>query len=401
MTDDDRPFTRDFKDLFSTLVTSLPLTAHRVRFQKVEETFLSEEAITNLGSLKFSQSNRIPDPNNPSRWVVTTTTTTFSMAKEMARQVCQRFVEARFIESAEGKTYSQFPTKGAVWQLTPKGRQILKRFCDRNGIEAPHIEPLVRKAQMQIVVLERHPETDKLIQDKTTIEVIFRRMCGADGPNLKLSTTQADSDSVSEYATGMIGIKMAKDRRIAEKIVPLTFTGRAASDWLLDCCTMVDRRETYELCELFVKWQLMSPVVEDRNYARNHPTAAVFQPTKHAIYTVTERGQRICGWIARPPSTSSEESAETTRDRFRGSKDNNSNRFSTIVGDPALRMLFREHLRTSLCEENLNFYLDVREFLSSYRAQEKADGLDRPEVVKEYLATAYGKWFVSMLMISC
>lgn len=392
MTNDDRPFSKDFKDLFSTLVTSLPLSAHRVRFQKVEETFLSEEAITNLGSLKFSQSNRIPDPNNPSRWVVTTTTTTFSMAKEMARQVCQRFVDARLIEAADGKTYSPFPTKGVVWQLTPKGIQILKRFCDRNGIEARHVEPLLRRAQMQIVVLERDIDTDKLLQDKTTIEVLFRRMCGADGPNLKSNTAQSDSDSVSEYATGLVGVKMARDRRVHDKIVPYTFTGKAASDWLLDCCSLVDRSETSELCELFVKWQLMSQVVEDKNHTRQFPSATLFQPTKYAIYTVTEKGQRVCGWIARPPSMSSEDSGEPGRDKIKIPKDTNMNRFNTIMNDPALRMLFREHLRISLCEENLNFWLDVQEFLLAYRAQQKAGRLSKPEVVKECLATAYGMY---------
>src|SRR5258708_6424846 len=98
MTDDNRPFTKDFEDLFSTLITSLPLTPHRVRFSRDDDTFRSEEAITNLGSLKSSQSNRMPDPKNPSSWVVTTTTTTFSSS------VCRRFVDARLIESAESKS---------------------------------------------------------------------------------------------------------------------------------------------------------------------------------------------------------------------------------------------------------------------------------------------------------
>jgi hypothetical protein len=80
MTDDERPFTRDFKDLFSTLMVSLPLTPHRVRFRMIDYTFTSDEAITNLGSLKFSQSNRMPDPKDSSRVVTTTTTTTFSLA---------------------------------------------------------------------------------------------------------------------------------------------------------------------------------------------------------------------------------------------------------------------------------------------------------------------------------
>ena len=390
MADDDRPFAKDIKDLFSTLITSLPLTAHRVRFTKVEETFLSEEAIANLGSLKFSQSNRIPDPNNPSRWVVTTTTTTFSMAKEMAQQVCQRFVEARFIEAADGKTYSHFPMKGALWRLTPKGIQILKKFCDRNGIEAGHIGPLIRGSQSQIVVLERDLETDKLIQDRTTVEVVFRRMCGIDGPNLKSPAVQSDSDSISEYGSSLVGVRMAKDRRVYDKIIPYTLTGKAAADWLLDCCTLMSRRETYELCELFIKWQLLELLVEDRNYVRSNFMASHFQPTKYAIYAVTEKGQRICGWLTRPASVSSEDSSDMSKEKRRMPKDTNMNRFNTIMTDPALRMLFKEHLEASLCEENLNFWLDVQEFLLQYRQQQDTGRLARPDTVRECLATAYG-----------
>src|SRR3954468_6503723 len=117
-------------DLFSTLMVSLKLDSHRVRFTRYDHTFTSEEAINNLGSLKFSQSNRMPDPKDSSRVVTTTTTTTFSMAKEMARSVCQKFLDARFVESVEGKV--DFQNKSAVWQLTPKGIHILERFCSRN-----------------------------------------------------------------------------------------------------------------------------------------------------------------------------------------------------------------------------------------------------------------------------
>ncbi|KAM6508430.1 hypothetical protein FALCPG4_018291 [Fusarium falciforme] len=89
MADDSRPFSKDFKDIFSTLVISLlPLSAHRVRLVKVEHTFLSDEAINNLMCLKSSQSNRLPDPKNPCRIITTTTTTIFSMTKDMAHSIC-------------------------------------------------------------------------------------------------------------------------------------------------------------------------------------------------------------------------------------------------------------------------------------------------------------------------
>src|ERR1700759_3849216 len=134
-------------------MVSLPLTSHRVRFRQIDHTFTSEEAITNLGSLKFSQSNRMPDPKDPSRIVTTTTTTTFSMAKEMARSVCQRFLDARFVESVDGK--SDFSSKSAVWQLTPKGMHILSRFCQRNGIHQRHVNELLDSPRntMHLVIL--------------------------------------------------------------------------------------------------------------------------------------------------------------------------------------------------------------------------------------------------------
>ncbi|KAK8218316.1 hypothetical protein IWZ01DRAFT_409452, partial [Phyllosticta capitalensis] len=213
MTDDDRPFTKDFNDLFATLMVSLPLTPHRVRWQKIDHSFTSEEAMTNLGSLKFSQSNRMPDPKDPSRIVTTTTTTTFSMAKEMARSVCQKFLEARFIESAEGK--SDFMSKTAVWQMTPKGLHVLQRFCQRNGINQKHVYEVLDSPRnvMHLVILEREIDSDKLNHDQATIEVVFRRFAGSDGPNAKASAAQADNDSMAEYSTGMIGVKMAKERK--------------------------------------------------------------------------------------------------------------------------------------------------------------------------------------------
>ncbi len=57
-----------------------------------------------------------------------------------------------------------------------------------------------------------------------------------------------------------------------------------------------------------------------------------------------------------------------------------------------LRLLFREFLRHSLCEENLSFYLDVKEFTSNYRALEKSNALTRLDAIRETLAGAYGKF---------
>ena len=399
MTDEERPFTRDFKDLFSTLMVSLPLTAHRVRFQKVDHTFTSEEAINNLGSLKFSQSNRMPDPKDPSRIVTTTTTTTFSMAKEMARSVCQRFMDARFIESADGKLIRDFPLKGAVWQLTPKGMNVLTRFCQRNGINQRHVLDVLDSTSntMSLVILERDSLTDKLSHDRATVEVIFRRFVGQDGPNLKNNVSSSDSDSLSDYYNGLVGVKMAKERRIADRIVPNTFTGKAAVDWLMDCCTTVDRRETYEIAESFVTHSLIWAVSDDKIFAHQNPGAGKFQPTKNAVYALTERGQRVAGWISRESDRGGERSEPTSKpssvrnEARTGPRDSNNNRLQVIVNDAALRLLFREYLRDTHCEENLSFYLEVREFTKNYDNAERDHAFQKLDAIRENLAAAYGE----------
>jgi len=394
MTDDDRPFTKDFKDLFATLIVSLlPLSAHRVRLTKVEHTFLSEDAINNLGSLKFSQSNRMPDPKDPSRIVTTTTTTTFSMAKDMARSICQRFLEARFIESADGRYQQVYSMKGSVWQLTPKGISILDRFCSRNGIQQKQVAELVLSSLPQLVSLERDGQTDKLLTDRGTIEVIFRRFIGANGPNIKSSVSSADSDSLSDYRDGLTGVKMAAERKVGGKTFKDTFTGKAACDWLMDCSTTVDRRETIEIASLFVEYELMEPVQQDRTHMAQYPSHNQFQPTKHAIYQVTAKGKDLVnGAIARGRQSESEGvSARSTGI----ARDSNTQRLDKILNDPALRLLFRENLRETHCEENLSFYIDVDEFVRSCRQAIRAVQKGTPNAgsldgIKEIMAQAYG-----------
>ncbi|CZR37158.1 putative developmental regulator flbA [Fusarium proliferatum ET1] len=394
MTDDDRPFTKDFKDLFSTLVVSLlPLSAHRVRLTKVEYTFLSEDAINNLGSLKFSQSNRMPDPKDPSRIVTTTTTTTFSMAKDMARSICQRFLEARFIESADGKYQQVYTMKGSVWQLTPKGITVLDRFCARNGIQQKQVSELANLASTQLVLLERDPQTDKLLHDQGTIEVIFRRFAGSEGRNIKTTVNAADSDSLHDYRDGLTGVKMAAERKVNGKTYRDTFTGKATTDWLMDCSTIVDKRETVEVATLFVEYELMEPVAQDRAYMSQNPGCNLFQPTKYAIYQLSQRGKDlVSGAASRGRPSESEGGAASQRNGI--TRDSNTQRLDKILNDPALRLLFREQLRDTHCEENLSFYQDVDEFVRSCkaatRAAQKSPNTNAMDGIKEIMASAYG-----------
>lgn len=379
---------QDFKDLFATLMVSLPLTPHRVRFSRIEHTFTTEEAVTNLGSLKFSQSNRMPDPKDPSRIVTTTTTTTFSMAKEMARSVCLRFLDARFVESVDGKT--DFNSRSSVWQLSPKGMNILARFCQRNGIHQRHVNALLDSPRnmMQLVILERDANTDKISSDRATIDVLFRRFAGDTGPNLKTASSPSESDSVSDYATGLIGVKMQRARRLGDKEAPYIFTGKAAYDWIMDCCTVVDKREVFEIANHFIQHGLVEPAGDERNGNQVTSTPR-FTASKHVYYAVTLKGTRIAGWVTSPNGSVNAEA--TTQQRVPNGvvRDSNTNRMTVIIRDPALRLLFREYLRETHCEENLAFYIEVKAFLSEHELAKRGPEAPKPDTIRETLASAY------------
>lgn len=369
----------------------LPLGSHRVRLTKVDYTFMSEDAINNLGSLKFSQSNRMPDPKDPSRIVTTTTTTTFSMAKDMARSICQRFVEARFIESADGKLQQIYNMKGSVWQLTPKGVSVLDRFCSRNGIQQRQVSDLASMHSTQLVIMERDLQSDKLLHDRGTVEVIFRRFVGADGRNVKSSVTAADSESLHDYKDGLTGVKMAAERKINGKTYYNTFTGRATTDWLMDCSTIVDRRETAEVATLFVEYDLMEPISADRTFISQNPGSPHFQPTKHAVYQISQRGKDVISGNSGRGRASESEGGSSHRNGI--TRDSNTARLDKILNDAALRLLFRENLRDTHCEENLSFYQDVDEFVRSCKAAiriaQKNPSATSMDGIKEIMAQAY------------
>ncbi|EED24604.1 developmental regulator flbA, putative [Talaromyces stipitatus ATCC 10500] len=402
-TDEDRPFTRDFKDLFSTLMVSLELGPRRVRFSKIDFTFTVEEALNNLSSLRFTQSARMPDPQDPSRIITTTSTTTFTMAKEMAKSIFKDFIHARFLEPLNA-TFTSL-SKSTVCTLTAKGIAVLHRFCNRNGIAAPHVMRVLQspRNKMTLLILERHLTTDKLLVDRATIEVIFRRFAGAQAPGA--SNGLPAWDDRTDYPNGLVGVEGIQDMRVSGKKYQYAFSGKSAINWLMDCCTTIDERETYQVCEQFIEHGLIVSIVEDKSYIEENGASALsFQPTRQAIYTLTPRAMKVCGWAV------SDRLSDESINRKRESKANdgssvssnsatgptasgdvsNKARLTYILNDPSLRLLFREFLAASFCEENLAFYLDVTEYLDNYKQSKTSGELKDYHKVQDYIAGAFG-----------
>ncbi|KAF8900026.1 regulator of G protein signaling domain-containing protein [Mucidula mucida] len=434
-----RPFLKDTLDLFATLIVSLELSTHKQFFRTFPNSFSTDEAAQNLASLKFSQSNRGPDPREPSRVVTTTTTTTFSMTRDMAKAMSQHFMDARLIENAADPSSNLFKDRG-VYVLTPKGLHVLERFISKNGINSDHLQQVfvTQPICIKLLHLERRSADDEIIVTQSVITALFRRFVGR-SPNYP-SSSQPITDPFQRYNERSKGVALMD---VTERAQPLqgkpqqvhkcAFAAVTALEWLCDFTSVVGREEAAEMAAQFVRFGLISLVSDKRKNndsaiiftvrgstpGGNSPVAqqGEFRCTAKAIYKITDEGRRLAHWdnarLGESPSASSSNLAteRSSVDKSAGDhekkggdakihrrismaeklnanydaaekknsqKESNAERLRYILEEPGLRSLFREFLRSNFCEENLSFWLDVEDFKRKFNITSSAVAVTAP-----------------------
>jgi hypothetical protein len=235
----------------------------------------SDEAAANLASLKFSQSNRGPDPREPSRVITTTTTTTFSMTRDMAKAMSQHFMDARLIENAADPSSNLFKDRG-VYVLTPKGLHVLERFISRNGINGDHLAHVfaTQPICMKLLHLERRSVDDEIIISQSVITALFRRFAARE-PNYPPPSSQS-LDPTSAYHERAKGIQLhdVTDRQSSSSgRNRYCFAALAALEWLCDFTSVVGREEAAEMAAQFVRFGLITLVSDKR---KNNDSAIIF-----------------------------------------------------------------------------------------------------------------------------
>ncbi|OCH95870.1 regulator of G protein signaling [Obba rivulosa] len=410
----------------------LKLTTNKQFFRTFHNSFTTDDAARNLASLKFSQSNRGPDPKDPSRIVTTTTTTTFSMTRDMAKAMCQQFMDARLIENAADPNSNLFKERG-VYVLTPKGLHVLERFMTKNGIAGEHLQHvfLSQPICLKLLHLERRSVDDEIIISHSVITALFRRFVGRQ-PNFL--PEHPDPDPYKRYHERARGIAVTDVIDRTSGKVPVThkhcFAAVTALEWLCDFTSVIGREEAAEMAAQFVRFGLIILVSDKR---KNNDSAIIFtvrgaagggnssisqhgefRCTAKAIYKITDEGRRLAKWdqpegargspnsssnnVAAPRSsedpsveTASTEATAVASDAKirrrismteklnasyeaadRRQKESNTDRLRYIIEEPQLRTLFRDFLKTNFCEENLSFYLDVQDFKRKFNITSSA-----------------------------
>lgn len=321
------PSLQDTHDLFATLIVSLQLTTHRHLFKSYPNSFTTDEAAENLSALKFSQSNRAPDPKEPSRVITTTTTTTFSMSRDMAKGICQHFMDARLIENASDLASTVFKDKG-IYMITPKGLHILERFITKNGINGEHLVQVfsTQPICMKLLHLERRTHDDELLINRAVLEVIFRRFAGRQpnqraGDSADLDRTMGiEVQDVSEKAKGGRGTLTIKH----------TFTALSALEWLCDFTTICGRDEAAEMAAHFVRLKFIE-LVQDKSSRKENEGDGVIQVQGDdgvggisqgefrchfkVIYGMTDWGRSVARWPGYNAVEQGQTSSFQSRDR--------------------------------------------------------------------------------------
>ncbi|KAI0032024.1 regulator of G protein signaling [Vararia minispora EC-137] len=426
-----RPFLKDTLDLFATLIVSLQLTTHKQFFRTFPNSFTTDEAALNLASLKFSQSNRGPDPRDPSRVITTTTTTTFSVTRDMAKAMSQHFMDARLIENAADPSSNLFKDRG-VYVLTPKGLHVLERFITRNGINGDHLSHVFvsQPICMKLLHLERRSIDDEIIVSQSVITALFRRFVGRQSNYLAEDHASFDPERAYHERSKGIQLMDTTDRSITNGKSTTTqhrhcFMALAALEWLCDFTSVVGREEAAEMAAQFVRFGLITLVSDKR---KNNDSAIIFtvrgsapggsspvsqtgefRCTAKAIYKITDEGIRVARWDSasgrsrdspNPSSTNLTERSSlddkdkssdakihrrislaekmNAHDSAKHGKESNTDRLKFIIDQPQLRQLFRDFLRDNFCEENLSFWLEVEDFKRKFNITSSASSALQP-----------------------
>jgi hypothetical protein len=198
------------------------------------------------------------------------------MTREMAKAMCQHFMDARLIENAADPSSNLFKDRG-VYVLTPKGLHVLERFISKNGINSDHLQQVFvsQPICIKLLHLERRSIDDEIIVTQSVITALFRRFVGRQ-PNYP-STTNGPPDPFQIYHERSKGVALMDVSEKGPNRTQIThnhcFAAVTALEWLCDFTSVVGREEAAEMAAQFVRFGLISLVSDKR---KNNDSAIIF-----------------------------------------------------------------------------------------------------------------------------
>ncbi|OBZ89592.1 Developmental regulator flbA [Choanephora cucurbitarum] len=269
-------FSKELFDLFGALLIQVPLSDHRSLLRTYPHTFTTDEAVECLGHLEFTQLVSTPNPLDPSKPLITRTTTTFSMSRAIAKTLGQHFINARLVENATDPQNRTMKDRG-IWIPTPKGKHVIRDFSHRACISIKHMQSHLSHIQtFQVVQFERLLEDDQIAFSRQDMMDAFRTMM------LWLPTDNLMIDDVG-------GVNNANLIEYKD-----TFYGFQCFEWISEYTSVVSEEEAIAIAAEFVQYGWMLQVLDksDRDLGKKD-TVVLFKAGRKTQYYLTSKGRQM------------------------------------------------------------------------------------------------------------
>lgn len=397
-TPDGNIYDKDLKDVFSMLIICLKLGSPPAKFKLTKSfpySFTINQALTAMANLSIS----IDLPT-------VTTNVSYTIKTTLGLDFLRKFYARKLLHSPADRTRAA-PAPNVLLQPTPKGVAIVDEFCTKIGMtKLPEILTSLFNS-MDLIRMDRDFHTDEIIYSEYFINLLFIRMLGDTvnvwGPNNKpdeIKTkvnvgmgdgfdfspptsltsplhhrffTNPESDAHTQYYVSTSGVRVFRNKVFelddgADVVVNFCMSGKAVVQWLTDCSD-VTSEQALEIAQLFLKYRLLSAVrMRSPNSRFTHPT--VFSKDRNAFYYLSPLGKKLCNWKEFSGLTYTKVLPSQLLDQGEGCEsilsDNASSdqqlTLKAILKDQGLKYLFKKHLESEYCGENLDAYLQLRNF---------------------------------------
>lgn len=199
--------------------------------------------------------------------------------------------------------------------------------------------------------------------------------------------TNPESDSHVQYYVSNSGVrftqgKLFKSPENEDVIVNLCVSGKAICQWICDCTDVISIHHAIEITDLLLKLKLIVPITLGPSKANN----SRFLADRYSFYLPSRKGLSIINWknIDGVHLDSNDEeindntfnynditskSVESFIDKCinKNLKKYSDSRVPILslqdnLRDPGMRYLFKKHLEKEFCTENLEAYLQLKQF---------------------------------------
>ncbi|OBA19531.1 hypothetical protein METBIDRAFT_45818 [Metschnikowia bicuspidata var. bicuspidata NRRL YB-4993] len=334
----------------------------------------------------------------------------FSFGPDLALSLLKKYFTGHLLHDPSSRTEVTLHSHSTV-QITPKGTALVYNYCKSVGMKRQDMPEVVKSSfnTMKLFQFDRSSSTRRALYSKYLNHILISEMLGslpnvwspeakpkvvpnlyeAEEPEISLNTdhigfsgtlekqngsigesaspfhhryfSNPESDSHVQYYESSSGLRLFRDKVFQidkkEVYVEYCFSGKAFVQWLCDCTTLYCASEAVEFGQLMIHYGLIIPVTKSSN-------GNTFIDHRDAFYTWNELEDNLCRWssparsvreMRKSSSGDSEQAGPTARKYQR-------HVFQKLLADPGIRHLFKTHLEKEKCAENINAFLQLKEF---------------------------------------